>query len=146
MGNASMLENGRAKYAYDCAEEWKTISEKDNKDGRKLKNVQYKKDDKYKSYVKNIPMMIKINGLGATFAFILSKSENKSDKEKNAYNLIYQQTTGWVKEKFPEIGDRDLVDYIISKDSNQYRAITVEVLAFFSWLRRFADGLIKGDN
>lgn len=146
MSNSSMLENGRAKFAYECAEDGKTISEKDNKDERKLKNVQYKKDDKYKSYVKKIPMMIKTNGLGGTFAFVLSKSENDPKKDKNSYNLIYTQTKEWLKEKFPEMGDKDLVEYIISKDSNQYRALTIETLAFFNWLRRFADGLIKGED
>lgn len=127
MSNSSMLENGRAKFAYDYAEgAVKKFGEKDKE---------------YKSNVKKIPMMIKTNGLGATLAFIKAKG-----KDGNAYCLIYTQAKEWLKQKFPEIGDKDLVDYIISNDSNQYRALTIETLAFFNWLRRFAEGLFKGDD
>jgi len=86
----------------------------------------------YKSYVKKIPMMILNNGLGATFAFIYSKK-----KEGNAYELIYNQIQKWLK------ADKDLVEWIIFQDSQEYRATTNEVLALFNWLKRFADGMIE---
>jgi CRISPR-associated protein Cmr5 len=104
---------------------------------------------KYKSNVKNLPMYIKTNGLGATFAFVLSKSGNSS-LEKKAWFLIYYQMKGWLKNHKKYLLDgkenEDLVKILIQLDSSKYRAVTIEVLAFFNWLRRFAEGLIEGDN
>jgi len=126
--NIKGIEQGRAKFAYECAEK--------GKDSKKPKE--------YKSYSKKIPMYIKTNGLGSTFAFIKSKG--------GTYDLIYQQVTEWLKDEPKQlISDRlkngeDLEAVIISLNSPEYRALTIEVLAFFNWLRRFADGLIEGDE
>ncbi len=158
MSNRKKLEQGRAEFAYQCAEKGKEVSlKKTNID------VTYYKDSKYKSYVKSIPMMIKANGLGSTFAFILSKGakDKKQDRRnekageennpKNAYDLIYLQTYNYLS-SFDKLGlfdssqDEDLVKIIISKDSSQYRYLTVETLAFFNWLRRFAEGLVEGGD
>lgn len=85
------------------------------------------------------------NGLSATFAFVLSKS-----KDGNSYQLIYEQTGEWLgKEpraliRMPENGK--LIDEMLKLESAEYRAVTFEVLALFNWLRRFADGLIEGDE
>lgn len=142
------LEQGRAKFAYDCALKGKSILMKVNIE------TEWFKDDKYKSYVKNIPMLIKTNGLGSTFAFIKSKGQKKNvempgtqKNPRNAYDLIYKQTAKWLKKDEKNLLDinenDDLVDKIISLDSAEYRTLTVEVLAFFNWLRRFTDGLIE---
>jgi len=99
-----------------------------------------KKADEYKSYAKKIPMLIKTNGLGATFAFMKSKG--------GTYQLLYNQTFQWLKENplFEDFKDGDeLVEILINMDSSKYRAATVEVLALFAWIRRFAEGLIKKD-
>lgn len=133
------IEQGRAKFAYECAVE----GSKQNKDK--------KVDGAYKSYVKKIPMLIKTNGLGAAFAFIKSKMKNDKDKKEFAYHLVYMQTAIWFKEHrsylLPELtNENNLVDEIIKLNSNQYRAVTNEVLALFNWLRRFAEGLIEADE
>ena len=126
------LERGRAEYAYKCA-----LNGKDCKD----KN--------YKSYVKKLPMMILANGLGSTLAFVASKKKDR-DKPENAYNLIYEQITDYFKSnsnigiKLPE--NKDLCEWIISCDSQTYRYITNEVLAFLNWLRRFAEALIEEEE
>jgi CRISPR-associated protein Cmr5 len=120
------LEQGRAEYAYKCAEEGK----------------KYGTD--YKSYVKKIPMLIKTNGLGATMAFVFSKSKGKDD---NAYGLIYKQTAEWIKERtvVKNFEPKDLAKKLTEIESSDYRAVTNEVLALFTWLRRFAEGLITKD-
>lgn len=135
------IEQGRASKAYEFAQEGKSITTK-----FKIDN-QYYKDDKYGSYVKKIPMLIKNNGLGSTFAFVKSsctKTKNKKEpgtdeNPKNAYDLIYKQTSDWLKNK-KLIGDTDLASEIIKKNSTEYRVLTNEVLALFNWLRRFAEG------
>jgi len=119
------IEQGRASFAYE-----KVLEAKD----------QLKKDEvKYKSYVRKIPMYIKTNGLGPTFAFVKSKSK------EDAYSLIYKQTEEWLKESGALDGGEELIKEIIKKDSADYRYLTNEVLALFNWLRRFSDGLIKGE-
>ena len=124
------LEQGRAKFAYECA----------------LKGSKRDKKKEYKSYVKKIPMLIKTNGLGATFAFMLSKG--------GTYEFIGEQVLEWLKNdekgilaNANEINNFEkLNEKIVSLNSPEYRALTIEVLAFFSWLRRFADGLIEGED
>ena len=131
------IEQGRAKQAYKYAS-----------------NVDGKMKEKYSSHVKKVPMMIKTNGLGATFAFIFSKK----DKEGGVYQEIGRNITDWVnfddKYKRYGIGNKpkkfqDLVGEVVELKSFEYRALTIEILAFFNWLRRFAEGLITegdGDN
>ena len=109
-----------------------------------IANLYEKTKKEYKSYVKKIPMLIKTNGLGATFAFMLSKG--------GTYEVIGEQVLCWLK--IDEKGfqnDNNLNSFkelnkkIIDSKSPEYRALTIEVLAFFNWLRRFADGLIEGE-
>jgi len=109
-------------------------------------NFYEKTQKEYKSYVKKIPMIIKTNGLGATFAFMLSKG--------GTYEAIGEQVLEWLKndEKciLPDAKGinlfKDLNIKIIYLNSPEYRALTVEVLAFFNWLRRFVDGLIEEEE
>jgi len=127
------LEQGRAMFAYQCAEAGRNIN----------------KSKEYKSYVQKIPMLIRINGLGAALAFVKAKGAHEQDKA-DAYHLIYQQLTDWLNREpkgllSDRLGNNDLVKVLIGLDSTEYRAITNEVLAFFAWLKRFAEGLIKGD-
>lgn len=117
------IEQTRADYAYECAVEGSHCS----------------KPKEYKSYAKKLPMLVKTNGLGATFAFVLSKC-----KEGNTYELIYKQTATWINTKYPFTGD--FSKFIITQNSNEYRAITNEVISLFTWLRRFAEGLIEGED
>jgi CRISPR-associated protein Cmr5 len=131
------IEQGRAKFAYEC------VSKASQKEATYCKE--------YKAYVKKVPMMIKTNGLGATLAFILSKAkEDAKTKERNPYRLIYDQTAEWLQtdqKKLIELADKkQLIREIITLDSARYRVVTFEVLALFIWLRRFADGLIEGED
>jgi len=113
------IEQGRAKIAYEFAKEGMN-------DG---------KNKEYKNKVKSFPMMVKTNGLGAAVAFI----NGKNDKD---WNKIYTQLDGYIKQN--ELNDLkkddSLVSYLTQIDSTLYRAITVEVMALFTWLRRFAEG------
>lgn len=156
------IEQGRADYAYKCAkEEGLPINVK--KENAVLLGTDYYADKQYKAYAKKIPMLVKSNGLGATFAFILSKKTKEKkgnngqmikagDKNnpKNAYDLLYKQTAEWINRTYPFIDATHAFDYfsdfIITRESTQYRAITVEVLSFFTWLRRFAEGLIESED
>ena len=131
----SKLEKGRAEFAYKCVEKAIEIF-KDNS----------KKQKEYKSYTRKIPTMILSNGLGQTLAFVKAKSD-----KGNAYDLIYSQLTEYMKSahtvriQMPK-EKNDFVEWVISCDSSKYRYITREILAFLNWLRRFAEGLIEGEE
>jgi len=128
------IEQGRAEFAFKCAEEGKEHG------------------TKYKSQINKIPMMIKTNGLGATLAFIYSKKDKK--KEGPVFKLIGRQIKDWINlhDKYKYyFGDEKLKDFehlvekVVEINSPQYRALTVEILALFNWLRRFAEGMIEGE-
>lgn len=146
--NLKQLEGGRAAFAYQCVKDAQQAFGNDER-GQKGQKA-------YKSYAKKIPMLIKTNGLGATFSFILSKQKNEPEKKEYAYKLLYDKTTEWLNKEDKryllagteiETEDDDaLVARLIKLPSHRYRAVTVEVIALFSWLRRFADGLIDGED
>ena len=122
------LEKLRAEFAYECVEK---VVDEHGKDS--------KTSNEYKSYVKKIPTMIQTNGLSATFAFIYSK--------KKTYEIIYQDIEKWLREKRKlKDNDDELVKWLIKLDSTNYKYITSEVMAFFMWLRRFAEGMIEKEK
>jgi CRISPR-associated protein Cmr5 len=100
----------------------------------------------YSSAVQKLPMMIKTNGLGATMAFMFSKGKtlgtvlkdiedwaNSTDNLKT--HLILKNTEGGA-----------FVHKILNLNSQDYRIVTIEVLALLNWLRRFAEGINKQQN
>lgn len=122
--NLKGIENGRAEFAFKKALLGKKIG------------------DEYKKYVKKIPMLIKTNGIGATFAFMFSKG--------GTYSVIGGHIYEWLKEGKVKIIDlkeinsfNDLTKATVELKSIEYRVLTIEVLAFLNWLKRFADGLIE---
>lgn len=129
------LERGRAEFAYKCVKEAleKFIDDK-------------KKKKEYRSYSRKIPQMILSNGLGQTLAFVYSKRE-----EENAYDLIYKHLTDYLKSnstariRMPENLD-ELIEWVISLDSYNYRYVTEEVLALLNWLKKFAEGMIEKEE
>lgn len=117
------IEQKRADYAYKCAQEGSQCS----------------KPKEFKSYAKKLPMLVRSNGLGPAFAFVFSKI-----KPNNTYELLYNQTSKWINTKHAFTGD--FSEFIITRDSTEYRAITQEIISFYTWLRRFAEGMIEGDD
>ena len=100
----------------------------------------------YRSYARKIPQMILSNGLGQTLAFVYAKKE-----EGNAYDLIYKQLTDYLKSdstariRMPE-NQNELIEWVISLDSYNYRYVIEEILVFLNWVRRFAEGMIEGEG
>ena len=103
--------------------------------------------DDYKGYVKNIPVLIKTNGLGNTLAFMLAKSSKKSGKEKNAYDFLYEHLAKWLRATSlhcEQLGqNQDLLAFVVDKDSHIYRQITTELLAVLKWMKRLAEAKLK---
>lgn len=106
------LEQGRAQHAFEKA---KDAGDK----------------EKFASYAKKLPMMIKTNGLGASLAFAKAKKEN-------AWQDLFKAIEEWLQEKNYLRGE--LLEEIVKTDSSFYRILTNEVIAYLTWLRRFAEG------
>lgn len=124
------LEKGRAEFAYKCVKE-------------AVENLDEKKKKEYRSYVRKIPQMILSNGLGQTLAFVYSKKKNG-----NAYDLIYRQITDYLKSNSTArinmpADKNELIGWVISLNSPEYRHATEEILSFLKWVKRFAEGMIE---
>ena len=94
-------------------------------------------------------MLIKTNGLGAAMAFAFAKGSKDGElSEKKAWGLLYLHIEQWLaqdEKQIIEFKKHRLIQQLLNEPSTTYRAVTVEIMAFLAWLRRFADGLISGD-
>lgn len=121
------IEQERAKYAFDKAN---TVP------------LEHKKS--YKSYVKNLPMLIKSSGFGSAMAFVFVKSKKETEK---AYEYIYNHIKEHLeKMEIVDRNDKGLAENIVNLDTEKYRYATLEVLELLKWSRRFAEGLCPPDN
>lgn len=114
---------------------------------QEVKNACHKLDDKgkkeFKSHVKDVPIMIRTNGLAAAFAFVFSKT-----KAGNDYELISEISKKWLVQEqkvFALNDNQDFYAQLCLLDREPYRRSIHELLSLFTWLKRFADGLIKSN-
>jgi CRISPR-associated protein Cmr5 len=124
--NRQRLEQNRANFAFQCAKSAKSADS--NKE--------------YKQWAKKVPMMIKSNGLGATLAFLNTKDKAQKKLICDLENWFREDEKCKALITLSKI-DYDIVEQITEVEMPEYRALTIEAIAFFTWLRRFADGLIK---
>jgi CRISPR-associated protein Cmr5 len=116
------LEQRRASKAWECIAKVKKIGENMNE---------------YAQVVRSAPSDIQINGLGQTLAFWASKG-------KNCHTELLNDISAWLLEQKFYSSSEGALEWIVNKaDSVQYRRATVEVLAFLSWMKRFAEAELK---
>lgn len=130
MSQLKTLEQKRA------AEAWKFIETANKKEGK------FKKE--YRSTVLKLPSLILTNGLGQTLAFLKSKGKGN---ESNAEEKVYQDLQEWLKKSevinWGSAAQNELIERIMAINSDKYRLVTTEALAFLNWLKRFADAVLK---
>lgn len=126
MSNRKSIEQERMQFAFEQS-----------------KNA--KKAKKYEAYVQKIPAFIMTNGLGNTIAYISTQSDDDWKK-------VGQDICDWllkvenpfkqkleVKNGSGDIGIKDLLEVLKdNRNDSEYKSVTIEVLALFNWLRRFA--------
>ena len=120
------VDRERAEYAFDRIKAFqKKHGQSDN--------------ENLKSYGKNVPAYVMQNGLVATMAFLESKLAKKNEK-KGAYDGLYEMTQEWLYQK-DLIGDNKayVSGQLAALDSGGYKAAEKEVLALFTWVRRFVE-------
>ena len=103
-----------------------------------------KREKEFKSHIKDIPMMIRLNGLAAAFAFVFSKAKGGNGKpDYEQLNLISQE---WLrKQGILGEAEKDFAQNLIKLGREDYRRATHELLSLFTWLKRYADGLIADE-
>ena len=114
MSRRQTLEQLRARDA------WNRIEEVRNAPG------------KYRSQVRKLPSLILTNGLGQAVAFMKAKKQD----------MLYKHLSCWVTSQMGEpntVGDVHLMTDILESDSDTYRRMTTESLAYIVWLKRFAE-------
>jgi len=136
MNGINKIEQGRADAAFRAVKDF--VSE--NRSNKKLLG-------EYRAHSKKIPMMIKVNGLAATFAFMNTK------KDEDAHVVIGKEIIAWLRTTDSDLdtslnGDDSIklngaIEYLLSTSSDNYRLLTNETFAYINWHRRFAEGMIK---
>lgn len=118
---------------------------------------------KYKTLVKKMSTLIQKNGYIGTLVFCYSKSQKNKEHEEVLKNIInwhkknYKIKNYKVKfedenereVRFMDINDTNFQKYIktITKvRQNEYMLVTKEMMILFGWMKRFADGMIEGED
>jgi len=127
LNQRNKLEQGRADFAFTKAVQGYNLHRKE-----------------YAQFAKKVPMLIKTNGLGAAVAFMYTK-------QKNTPGTVLKHIEEWTTStdnlkthlilKNAEGGN--FVQKLLNLNSYEYRIVTIEVLAFLNWVRRFAEGIVK---
>ncbi|MHA1363057.1 MAG: type III-B CRISPR module-associated protein Cmr5 [Candidatus Freyarchaeota archaeon] len=168
------LEQERANFAWDCVEKLKAskrreedqqsgifnkIKERMNKAGQRSSNESLEEklrkyyeslEEKYSSYVKKAPTLIQVNGLGNSLAFYKSKFgselEEKLSPDGRAYKLLYGHLDQWFRKHFKK--DQDITEWIIADNTSSIEVFhaTREIIGLLSWLKRFAEAELKGEE
>lgn len=109
---------------------------------------------KYKTLVKKVPVMIQKNGLMNTMAFTLSKMKDETSEHEE----VLKQMIEWSKQSSRTVfrdqrrddsnaeGYVEYMNRVFRLTSKEYRLLTQEMITLFSWMKRFADGLIEGEE
>lgn len=120
-----------------------------------VNNITSKKTIKeFESYVNKVPAFIHTNGVGNTFAYLAGQAKEKTKKdgkiEKNTWAMVADTICNWLNNKhlgFNEViknidnngtKAKKLLFFVKELDDKQTRALTVELLAYLNWLRKFA--------
>ena len=88
----------------------------------------------YGSLARSLPMMIQVNGLGQTLAFLKSKASKNIVHEH-----LYDHLSGWLNDLIRNERQGDFLDWIVEQDTSIYRQASTEAIEFSIWLRRFAE-------
>ena len=124
------LEQGRATFAYDRVREIASLDPDQDGLQSQESDKRRRRQKKYKTGAKKLPVLIKTNGLGQALAYIQTRNDD-----------LYNHLTEWLRDK-ELITASDLVEQVINMRSDEYRRLTTESLAYLNWVRRFVDSLM----
>jgi CRISPR-associated protein Cmr5 len=114
MARQQTLQQERASHA------WQAVENVDTKSFKK----------EYGSLVRGLPAMIQTDGLAHTLAFLKAKG-------KEHHLSAYQTISSWALRQDKQKGD--LILHLLNCETNEYRRIANETLAYLQWLKRFVE-------
>ncbi len=109
--------------------------------------------DKYASYAKNLPAVIRANGLGQALAMLRSRAKADSDSGQGgaspaAYQALYDHLEGWFRSSqcprelsLPD--DARLLETAIEASQSKYLLYQTEASLYVEWLKKFANAFLK---
>lgn len=110
---------------------------------------EHSKAGKYKTLVKKMSVLIQKNGLIGTLAFNLSKSKD-FEHDKVIKQMIEWSVANYKIESLKiASGDtkpEEYINNIANLKQLEYRLVTKEMMNLFAWIKRFADGMIEGED
>lgn len=86
---------------------------------------------KYGTLARGLPAMIQTNGLAVTAAFLASKP----DKDEHQQMLAHLGN----RLKLVLGSENDLMAFVCTASTDQYRRATAELITYSTWLKRFAE-------
>jgi len=124
MNKRKSIERQRMQFAFDQS--------KNAKDAKK-----------YEAYVQKVPAFIMTNGLGNTIAYISTQTDaNWKKVGQNICNWLLEVENPFKEPLSNKNGDdkiKNLLEVLKENENDtEYKSVTIEVLALFNWLRRFA--------
>lgn len=127
MGMPRLLEQERAQYALQCIDQVKGDQDI---------------APKYQGYVRDLPAMIQVNGLGQALAKIASDF-GSNDSGPAAHRLL-EDLRGWLIHRrhiYPE--STDLLHALMAGDRATYLRAYEETIGLCNWLKKLADAYIE---
>lgn len=120
------ISQERAKYAWLYAQESKT----DNKVA-----------EKYKSHVREFPMLVLTNGLINAVAFAYEKGNIGRSRTSGdiGWELVYNHLERWLKDDcgMNLIQSDGLIKELLKCEPDRLRILSNETISLFTWLKRF---------
>ncbi|GAA3820724.1 type III-B CRISPR module-associated protein Cmr5 [Streptomyces chiangmaiensis] len=102
--------------------------------------------DRLRTRYRQLPVMLRISGLAATYAFILSSSRPDPTKEVGfAYKLVADGIRTHISEHAllgqgkRWVSNRDLLEAFAEADRSVYARVSAEIEALAGWLSRLAE-------
>lgn len=93
--------------------------------------------NKYGTLARGLPVMIQINGLAVTAAFLQAKQGYGSEQKQEYASLLVHLADRL--RATPGYGDNDLMAFIRAASTDQYRRATAELITYATWLKRYVE-------
>jgi CRISPR-associated protein Cmr5 len=104
-----------------------------------IKNQKTAKE--FESYVNKVPAFIHTNGVGNTFAYLAGQKKTWTKVVDAIFKWLNNESSGFSSKLTKAQGNTNaekLLDFVIELTENEIRALTIELLAYLNWLRKFA--------
>jgi CRISPR type III-B/RAMP module-associated protein Cmr5 len=137
MPEAESQDISRARRAYEAVE---ALRSGDDPKGQ----------EKNKQRLQEVPFLLRTHGLGQTIAFLMAK--DKDDDYKRAWQVLVSGTFGVIPERpLPpdKCSDKRAVAEWLGSEKHTTtidRRLLREALAYSTWLKRWAEALLRDDE